>query len=61
MPLEYMPLEYMHVDVFSRHPYGGSSLPVFLDSRGLSTAQLLRITQELRHFEAIYLAVNSSF
>jgi trans-2,3-dihydro-3-hydroxyanthranilate isomerase len=50
-----MPLEYIHVDVFSRHPYGGNSLPVFLDSRGLSTAQMLQITQELRHFEAIYL------
>src|ERR1700734_347468 len=50
-----MPLEYIHVDVFSRHPYGGNSLPVFLDSRGLSTAQMLQITKELRHFEAIYL------
>jgi trans-2,3-dihydro-3-hydroxyanthranilate isomerase len=50
-----MPLEYVHVDVFSRHAYGGNSLPVFLDSRGLSTAQMLQITKELRHFEAIYL------
>jgi trans-2,3-dihydro-3-hydroxyanthranilate isomerase len=50
-----MPLEYIHVDVFSRHPYGGNSLPVFLDSRGLSAEQMLQITQELRHFEAIYL------
>jgi trans-2,3-dihydro-3-hydroxyanthranilate isomerase len=50
-----MRLEYMHVDVFSRHPYGGNSLPVFLDSRGLSTAQMLQITKELRHFEAIFL------
>jgi trans-2,3-dihydro-3-hydroxyanthranilate isomerase len=50
-----MPLEYIHVDVFSRHPYGGNSLPVFLDSRGLATSQMLQITKELRHFEAIYL------
>jgi trans-2,3-dihydro-3-hydroxyanthranilate isomerase len=28
---------------------------VFLDSRGLSAEQMLQITQELRHFEAIYL------
>jgi trans-2,3-dihydro-3-hydroxyanthranilate isomerase len=50
-----MPLEYIHVDVFSRHPYGGNSLPVFLDSRGLSSAQMLQITRELRHFETIFL------
>jgi hypothetical protein len=36
-----MSLEYRHVDVFSRRPFGGNSLPVFLDSRGLSTQQML--------------------
>lgn len=50
-----MILEYSHVDVFSQRPYGGNSLPVFLDSRGLSAQQMLQITQELRHFEAIFL------
>lgn len=50
-----MPLEYRHVDVFSHRPYGGNSLPVFLDSRGLSAGQMLQITKELRHFEAIFL------
>jgi trans-2,3-dihydro-3-hydroxyanthranilate isomerase len=50
-----MRLDYRHVDVFSQRPYGGSSLPVFLDSRGLSTSQMQQITQELRHFEAIFL------
>jgi PhzF family phenazine biosynthesis protein len=50
-----MLLEYNHVDVFSQRPYGGNSLPVFLDSRGLSTQQMLQITKELRHFEAIFL------
>jgi trans-2,3-dihydro-3-hydroxyanthranilate isomerase len=50
-----MLLDYSHVDVFSQHPYGGNSLPVFLDSRGLSTQQMLQITKELRHFEAIFL------
>lgn len=50
-----MNLEYSHVDVFSRLPYGGNSLPVFTDSRGLSTEQMLIITKELRHFEAIFL------
>lgn len=50
-----MSLEYRHVDVFSPRPYSGNSLPVFADSRGLSAEQMLRITQELRHFEAIFL------
>ncbi len=48
-------LEYTHVDVFSQHPYGGNSLPVFPDAGGLTAEQMLRITQELRHFEAIFL------
>ena len=50
-----MKLHYSHVDVFSAHPYSGNSLPVFMDSRGLSADQMLRITKELRHFEAIFL------
>jgi trans-2,3-dihydro-3-hydroxyanthranilate isomerase len=50
-----MQLLYSHVNVFSQRPYGGNSLPVFLDSRGLSTEQMLLITKELRHFEAIFL------
>jgi PhzF family phenazine biosynthesis protein len=50
-----MSLEYRHVDVFSPRPYSGNSLPVFVDARGLSADQMLRITQELRHFEAIFL------
>ena len=48
-------LEYTHVDVFSDHPYGGNSLPVFRDAGGLTAEQMLRITQELRQFEAIFL------
>jgi trans-2,3-dihydro-3-hydroxyanthranilate isomerase len=47
-------LEYTHVDVFSPVPYSGNSLPVFLDAGPLTAAQMLRITQELRHFEAIF-------
>ena len=50
-----MNLEYRHVDVFASHAYSGNSLPVFVDIRGLSAEQMLRITQELRHFEAIFL------
>jgi trans-2,3-dihydro-3-hydroxyanthranilate isomerase len=48
-------LPYVHVDVFSAAPYSGNSMPVFPDARGLDTRQMLRITQELRHFEAIFL------
>jgi PhzF family phenazine biosynthesis protein len=50
-----MSLDYRHVDVFSPRPYSGNGLPVFEDGRGLSAKQMLRITQELRHFEAIFL------
>ena len=48
-------LDFVHVDVFSRSPFGGNSLPVFPDARGLRSEQMLRITQEMRHFEAIFL------
>lgn len=50
-----MSLEYLHMDVFSRVPYGGNSLPVFPDASGLTAEQMLCLTQELRHFEAIFL------
>lgn len=50
-----MSLEYFHVDVFSRAPYCGNSLPVFPDASGLTTRQMFCLTQELRHFEAIFL------
>jgi trans-2,3-dihydro-3-hydroxyanthranilate isomerase len=49
------PLGYAHVDVFASHAYAGNSLAVFRDSRGLNSGQMLSITQELRHFEAIFL------
>jgi trans-2,3-dihydro-3-hydroxyanthranilate isomerase len=48
-------IEYHHVDVFTGRPYAGNSLAVFLDQRSLSVAQMLAITQELRHFESIFL------
>lgn len=52
-------LKYTHVDVFSRVPYSGNSLPVLTDAGGLSAAQMIRITKELRHFEAIFLESSS--
>ncbi len=48
-------LAYSHVDVFSPVPFGGNSLPVFCDAADLGGEQMLRITQELRHFETIFL------
>jgi PhzF family phenazine biosynthesis protein len=49
------PCEYYHVDVFADAPYSGNSLAVFPDAGGLDGRQMLRITQELRHFESIFL------
>ena len=50
-----MGFAYSHVDVFSRVPFGGNSLPVFHDAADLTASQMLRITQEMRHFEAVFL------
>jgi trans-2,3-dihydro-3-hydroxyanthranilate isomerase len=48
-------LAYYHVDVFTRRPFGGNSLAVIPEAQGLSAEQMLAITQELRHFESIFL------
>lgn len=48
-------LKFYHVDVFSHRPYQGNSIPVFTDAPDLDASQLLEITRELRHFEAIFL------
>ncbi len=48
-------LDFVHVDVFSRTPYSGNSLPVFPEAGGLEVEEMLQITRELRHFEAIFL------
>lgn len=50
-----MSLPFVQVDVFTRTPYSGNSLVVFPDARGLTAPQMQRITQEMRHFEAIFL------
>ncbi|WP_439680812.1 PhzF family phenazine biosynthesis protein [Embleya sp. MST-111070] len=47
-------VEYHHVDVFAEQPYTGNSLAVFVDPPPLSADRMLRITQELRHFESIF-------
>lgn len=48
-------LPFVHVDVFSPGAYGGNSLAVFPAADGLDERQMLAITQELRHFESIFL------
>src|SRR5690348_5313094 len=45
---------YHHVDVFADTGYTGNSPAVFIDPAPLSASQMLRITQELRHFETIF-------
>lgn len=47
-------LDYVHVDVFADGPFRGNSLPVFIGDDALTAGQMLQITQELRHFEAIF-------
>jgi trans-2,3-dihydro-3-hydroxyanthranilate isomerase len=49
-------LEYHHVDVFSPRPFSGNSLTVFLDAGSLHRSQMFKITQEMRHFESIFLS-----
>ncbi len=46
---------FIHCDVFATKPYSGNSLAVFPESAGLNGDQMLTITQELRHFETIFL------
>jgi PhzF family phenazine biosynthesis protein len=50
-----MTLRYQHVDVFAPSAYRGNSLAVFTESAGLTGGQMSRITQELRHFESVFL------
>lgn len=47
---------FTHCDVFATKPYAGNSLAVFTDSDGMSGEQMLTVTQELRHFESIFLS-----
>ena len=48
-------LEFTHVDVFAERPYSGNSLPVVWLTEHLSAGQMLAVTRELRHFEAVFL------
>ena len=49
-------LDFSLVDVFGTGPYSGNPLPVVFDRTGLSRAQMLRITQEFRQFETVFVS-----
>lgn len=59
MPPPKLTINFIHCDVFAAKPYSGNSLAVFTDSEGLTGEQMLTITQEMRHFESIFLSENN--
>lgn len=55
MSLVTLQYNYYHLDVFSKKAFNGNSLAVFPDATGLDARQMLSITQEMRHFETVFL------
>jgi len=47
---------YFHVDVFATGPMTGNGLAVFLDTDNWSAPVMLRVTQEMKQFESIFLS-----
>ena len=48
-------IPYYHVDVFADRPFWGNGLTVFTEAEGLSKTAMLKLTQEMRQFESIFL------
>jgi predicted PhzF superfamily epimerase YddE/YHI9 len=48
-------IPYYHVDVFTNQPFSGNGLTVFTEAEGLSKAAMLKLTQEMRQFESVFL------
>ena len=48
-------LRYLHYDVFTSRPFEGNQLAVFVDGRGLSTAEMQRLTNEMNFAESTFL------
>ncbi len=48
-------MKYYHVDVFSKTPLSGNGLTVVFPDRPLASDDMLKITQELRLFETIFI------
>ena len=49
-----MNIPYYHVDVFTEVPFSGNGLSIFLPPEELPADRMLRITQEMRQFESIF-------
>ena len=47
-------LRYLHYDVFTSRPFEGNQLAVFVDGRGLSTAEMQRLTNEMNFAESTF-------
>jgi reactive intermediate/imine deaminase len=48
-------INYYHVDVFSQKKFSGNGLTIFPNSEALDKNQMLKITNEMRQFESIFL------
>jgi len=48
-------IPYYHVDVFTANPLSGNGLTIFTEAEGLSKPTMLKLTQEMRQFESIFL------
>ena len=48
-------LHYLHYDVFTARPFEGNQLAVFTDARGVSGADMQRLTQEMNFAESTFL------
>ncbi|RFM28237.1 PhzF family phenazine biosynthesis protein [Deminuibacter soli] len=46
---------YYHADVFTSRVLSGNGLTVFTEAAGLSKTTMLRLTQEMRQYESIFL------
>lgn len=46
---------YVHIDVFTHRPFEGNQLAVFLDGRGLSTAQMQVLAREMNFSESTFI------
>jgi trans-2,3-dihydro-3-hydroxyanthranilate isomerase len=46
---------YVHIDVFTNRPFEGNQLAVFLDGRGLSTAQMQTLAREMNFSESTFI------
>jgi len=60
MPQDDVEFKFTLCDVFATQAYSGNSLAVFMDNDPLSSAQMLTMTQELRHFESIFISEENS-